>query len=341
MPRKDDTGFRASCDQIWKFRLAHAGELPKRKSDDAEERRLARVMARYAMREKGYIETGTCPCHKQLSPDDVKYLRQTLDEPCGAHASDSSDLAASRALNRSSRASRGEDGVVPADKVRRLSTIGAIAECRKECDPSDLTASPHEVCISLARKIGVDVLAWQALQCCQRIPNRRSQDENEKKLGKRFEDVLRRRYCAIDNRLCQQKLSADVLRFINGIPGVPPHVCSVNRRLRGVGKGKQKRMSPEEYQEKIDRLLDDNDFDGAVQLKTTYEKQVKEDPCESEAEGADTEEEVEEEEEEEEESSAAEEEANENTARILKLLYRTSKAHHHLIARTMLASKRS
>ena len=53
MPRKDDTGFRESCDQIWKFRLAHAGELPKRKSDDAEESRLARVMAKYAMREKG------------------------------------------------------------------------------------------------------------------------------------------------------------------------------------------------------------------------------------------------------------------------------------------------
>ena len=94
-----------------------------------------------------------------------------------------------------------------------------------------------------------------------------------------------------------------------------------NRRLRGVGKGKQKRMSHEEYQEKIDRLLDDADFDGAAQLKTTYEKQVKEDPCESEADGVDTEEEVEEEEEEE-ESSAAEEEADENTARILKLLYK-------------------
>ena len=68
-------------------------------------------------------------------------------------------------------------------------------------------------------------------------------------------------------------------------------------------------------------MLDAEDFAGAAQLKETYDIQAKEDACESEAEGADTEEEMEEEEEEE-ESSAAEEEADENTARILKLLYK-------------------
>ena len=80
-------------------------------------------------------------------------------------------------------------------------------------------------------------------------------------------------------------------------------------------------MPYEAYKKEIDKLLDACDFAGAAQLKETYERQMKEDAYESEAEGADTEEEVEEEEEEE-ESSAAEEEADENTKRILKLLYK-------------------
>ena len=49
-----------------------------------------------------------------------------------------------------------------------------------------------------------------------------------------------------------------------------------NRRLRGVRKGKQKRMSPEAYEEEIDKLLDAEDFEGAAQLKMTYEMQMKE-----------------------------------------------------------------
>ena len=73
------------------------------------------------------------------------------------------------------------------------------------------------------RMICEEVLAWQASQGCQRIPNPRSHDEYEKKLGKRFEDMLRRRYCAIGKKPCQQQLSVDEIHFINGIPGVPLH----------------------------------------------------------------------------------------------------------------------
>ena len=78
------------------------------------------------------------------------------------------------------------------------------------------------------RMICEEVLAWQALRGCQRIPNPRSHDEFEKKLGKCFEDVLRRRYGAIGEKPCQQQLSADEIHFINGIPGVPSRGCSVN-----------------------------------------------------------------------------------------------------------------
>ena len=78
------------------------------------------------------------------------------------------------------------------------------------------------------RKIGEEVLAWQASQGCQCTPNRRSYDVYEKTLGKRFHDVLRRRYCAIGVWPCQQQLSADDLHFINRIPGVPHRDCSAN-----------------------------------------------------------------------------------------------------------------
>ena len=81
---------------------------------------------------------------------------------------------------------------------------------------------------SLARKIGEEVLEWQALHGCERIPNRSSGDEYEKKLRKRLDDVLRRRYCAIGKKPCQQQLSVDEIHFITGIPGVPSRGCSVN-----------------------------------------------------------------------------------------------------------------
>ena len=87
---------------------------------------------------------------------------------------------------------------------------------------------------STARKKGEKVLKWQASQGCHRIPNGRSLDVHEKSLGKSFQDVLRRRYGAIGKRPCQQQLSADEILFINGIPGVPPHGCSVNAGARGV-----------------------------------------------------------------------------------------------------------
>ena len=82
--------------------------------------------------------------------------------------------------------------------------------------------------IATPRNIGEEVLAWQASQGCQRRPNRRSDDEYEKKLGKRFHDVLRRRYCAIGDRPCQQLLSVDEVDFINGIPqdGCPVNIAS-------------------------------------------------------------------------------------------------------------------
>ena len=58
---------------------------------------------------------------------------------------------------------------------------------------------------------------------------------HEKTLGKRFHDVLRRRYGAIGDRPCQQQLSADEVTFINGIPGVPLYgiSCSVNAASAG------------------------------------------------------------------------------------------------------------
>ena len=67
------------------------------------------------------------------------------------------------------------------------------------------------------RKIGEEVLAWQASRGCQHIPNPKSRNDRERLLGKRFCDVLRRRSCAIGDKPCQQQLSADDVDFINEI----------------------------------------------------------------------------------------------------------------------------
>ena len=84
---------------------------------------------------------------------------------------------------------------------------------------------------STVRKICEKVLKWQASQGCQRIPNPRSLDEQEKLLGKSFQDALRRRYGTIGEKPCQQQLSADEIHFINGIPGVPSRGCAVHSDL--------------------------------------------------------------------------------------------------------------
>ena len=107
---------------------------------------------------------------------------------------------------------------------------------------------------SLARKIGEEVLEWQVLQGCERIPNRSSGDEYEKKLRKRFDDVLRRRYCAIGKKPCQQQLSVDEIHFINGIPGVPSRGCSVNAASPvnpWLPSAKEGILHPQEQQEPV------------------------------------------------------------------------------------------
>ena len=85
---------------------------------------------------------------------------------------------------------------------------------------------------STARKIGEKILEWQVSQGCQRIPTRNSHNEKEKKLAKSFQDVLRRRYGAIGEKLCQQQLSADEIHFINRIPGVHSGDCAVHTNLQ-------------------------------------------------------------------------------------------------------------
>ena len=86
---------------------------------------------------------------------------------------------------------------------------------------------------SLARKCGEEVLAWQAAVGCKRLPNRYTGDSYERSLGARFAEVLRRRFHPIGagQQPSQQQLSADDLRFINAMPGVPLHGCSVDAGL--------------------------------------------------------------------------------------------------------------
>ena len=56
---------REQCDQIWAFRLAHGGAIPRQRSDDAEEAKLGRCLCRLRMRELYDIAQGTNPGDKQ------------------------------------------------------------------------------------------------------------------------------------------------------------------------------------------------------------------------------------------------------------------------------------
>ena len=150
------------------------------------------------------------------------------------------------------------------------------------------TATTAGVCgrtylrVATSRKIGEEVLVWQALQDCQRIPNRRSHDLHEKTLAKRFEDVLRRRYGDIGDRPCQQQLSADEIHFINGIPGVPLHGCSVNTASpvnHWLPSAKEDILHPQEQQEPVQvsvkrRRLHVNMQDGASPAQAPCEVSV-------------------------------------------------------------------
>ena len=139
-------------------------------------------------------------------------------------------------------------------------------------DPAILRHSRDDRRTSLARKIGEEVLAWQALQDCQCLPNRSSHDVYEKTLAKRFDDVLRRRYCAIGDRPCQQKLSADVLHFISGIPGVPHCDCSVNTEAKTMQTDQRQLENLRNYKESLRTCLSCTDYAGAAALKKQFSK---------------------------------------------------------------------
>ena len=89
---------------------------------------------------------------------------------------------------------------------------------------------------SAAKTIGTEVLAWQTSHGCRHIPNRYNGDGYEKKLAKRFEDVLRRRYCTIGGYPCQRQLNADEVHFINGICGGSPFGYSLNAVARAAAR---------------------------------------------------------------------------------------------------------
>ena len=135
---------------------------------------------------------------------------------------------------------------------------------------------------STARKIGEKVLEWQVSQGCQRIPKRNSHDEQEKKLAKSFQDVLRRRYGAIGEKPCQQQLSADEIHFINGIPGVPSRGCSVNAASpvnHWLPSAKEGILHPQEQQEPVQvsvkrRRLQADMQDGASPARAPCEASV-------------------------------------------------------------------
>ena len=85
-------------------------------------------------------------------------------------------------------------------------------------------------------EMALKVLEWQASQDSEHLPSRYSDDEEEKKLARSFQDVRRRRFGAIGEKPSQQQLSADEVHFINGICRASPFGCSVNAVARAAAR---------------------------------------------------------------------------------------------------------
>ena len=74
---------------------------------------------------------------------------------------------------------------------------------------------------TLIKSLCEEVLAWQAEQKVGHIPSRRSEDERERKLGKRLAKALIRREKPLGKQPSQIVLNQDEFDMINDIPGVP------------------------------------------------------------------------------------------------------------------------
>ncbi len=73
-----------------------------------------------------------------------------------------------------------------------------------------------------------EVLAWQAKSKKQRIPNQHSDDAEEMRLGKRFTNLLLRRFRSIGTgrKPSEKQLNPDELALVNSVPGVPVRGCA-------------------------------------------------------------------------------------------------------------------
>ena len=66
-----------------------------------------------------------------------------------------------------------------------------------------------------------EVLAWQSNVGTQRIPNKRSEDTTEAKLGMRFSKLLLRRSRALGGKPSGRQLEPTEVSLVNYDPGVP------------------------------------------------------------------------------------------------------------------------
>ena len=78
------------------------------------------------------------------------------------------------------------------------------------------------------RRLCEEVLAWQAKSKEQRVPNQHSDDAEEMRLGKRFTNLLLRRFRSIGagRKPSEKQLNPDELALVNSVPGVPVRGCA-------------------------------------------------------------------------------------------------------------------
>ena len=100
-------------------------------------------------------------------------------------------------------------------------------------DPGDLQAIGFHT-----NNLVQEVVKWQTDCATRCIPDRRSDDTEEAKLGERFKKLLLQRDKALGPEPSRRKLSLAEVALVNSVPGVPFRGCSVHGTTKcGIAQG--------------------------------------------------------------------------------------------------------
>ena len=215
--------IKTLCNQVIAWQTEQKVEhIPSQFSEDDRERNLGRRLAKVLIRRDKAIK-GIDPTSQGIKPKETLIneaeVRMINDIPGVPHSVPNGVQTSSQRKLFNQRMKRWS--------VNRTGTPRrSIKKLRPEVRPVSPNIA-HELMASSAmastfiKTLCEEVLAWQAEQKVGHIPSRRSEDDRERKLGKRLAKALIRREKPLGKHPSEILLNQDEFDMINDIPGVP------------------------------------------------------------------------------------------------------------------------